>query len=155
MLNDGVKRAPSGRVAQLDRVSASVADTHPAAARFWTKVDKTDGCWIWTAGVTSAGYGSFGLETHPRVRMVSAHRLSWEWANGRPVPAGMVLMHACDNRRCVRPDHLSIGTVADNNRDMKEKGRSVKGRAWHGQQACSKCRQKGHNRVSCGREAKS
>lgn len=118
-------QTPAGRVAHLDRVSASETDAHPGETRYWSKVDKTDGCWNWTGAVTSAGYGSFAVITTPKPKMVSAHKVAWEWANG-PVPEGLVLMHSCDNRRCVRLDHLSVGSVNDNNRDMANKGRAAR-----------------------------
>jgi len=57
-------------------------------------------------------------------------------------------MHSCDNRRCVRPDHLSAGTVADNNRDMTQKGRGRPGRR-EGAQRCGSCCKLGHNRRTC------
>lgn len=60
---------------------------------------------------------------HPERSVVYAHRLAWELANGRAVPAGKVVMHACDNTRCVNPAHLSVGTQQDNIRDAVRKGR--------------------------------
>ena len=89
------------------------------ADRFWAKVQKTDGCWLWTgARKGSENYGFFYTEGKQRY----AHRVSWEMANG-PIPAGMLVCHRCDNPPCVRPDHLFIGTVLDNNRDAIGKGR--------------------------------
>lgn len=90
--------------------------------RFFAKVDKTgpDGCWNWTAGLLSSGYGKFSV----RNRAVGAHRVSWELANG-PIPKGMWVLHRCDNRMCVNPDHLFLGTSSDNIRDMDAKGRRV------------------------------
>lgn len=94
--------------------------------RFWSKVRKseeTDGCWLWTASLHTEGYGHFGL----RGRIVRAHRVSWEIANGVTVPDGMKLCHTCDNPPCVRPDHLFIGTDAENAKDKVRKGRSPRG----------------------------
>src|SRR5690242_10365359 len=100
-----------------------VADAGGATQqRFWKKVEKTEACWNWLGGVNSAGYGSFGLITTPRVKTVLSHRYAFELANG-PIPGGSVLLHSCDNRRCVNPAHLSAGSVADNNHDMVSKGR--------------------------------
>jgi hypothetical protein len=102
--------------------------------RFWSKVEKSteaNGCWIWKAAQfchTRYGrplsYGSFyvGSRQSPGRRMVYAHRISWELAKG-PIPAGLRVLHKCDNPTCVRPDHLFLGTQADNVRDMVEKRR--------------------------------
>lgn len=76
------------------------------------------GCWEWQGTMMQNGYG--------RVRYEGAewytHRLAWTLANG-PIPDGLLVMHACDNRRCVNVGHLSLGTVADNAADMVAKGR--------------------------------
>jgi hypothetical protein len=89
--------------------------------RFWAKVEKTDGCWVWTGGKFVRGYGSFrpGRRGDASVR---AHRFSWELTNG-PIPEGMIVCHRCDNPSCVRPDHLFLGTNQDNTTDARRKGR--------------------------------
>jgi hypothetical protein len=99
-------------------------------ARFWSKVDKSgpNGCWVWTRARYKSGYGAFGvgsrtLKTRKRLR---AHRLSYELAHG-PIPEGLCVLHHCDNRLCVNPSHLFLGTVVDNNIDMKRKGRHTYG----------------------------
>lgn len=87
--------------------------------RFWAKVEKTDGCWLWTAkSKDKDGYGLF----HAPRRMVRAHRLSWELAAGES-PGKALVCHRCDNPACVRPDHLFLGTARDNFRDCLAKGR--------------------------------
>jgi len=85
--------------------------------RFWSYVKKTDGCWEWQRAIWD-GYGIFGL----RRRTIRAHRFSWTITNGA-IPDGMLVCHRCDNRKCVRPDHLFLGTDKDNHRDCRGKGR--------------------------------
>jgi len=89
--------------------------------RFWPKVYKTLGCWIWNAGKTSRdlsrGYGIFWLNG----RKVLSHRVSWEIHNG-PIPKGMNVLHDCDNPPCVNPEHLWLGTHSDNIQDAADKG---------------------------------
>lgn len=92
------------------------------AARLWARVEKGDGCWNWTG--KAAAEDGYGLLQGPDRRLVRAHRLSWELANG-PIPAGQWVLHRCDNPRCVRPDHLFLGTVVENVADMMAKGRHV------------------------------
>lgn len=88
--------------------------------RFWEKVRKTDSCWLWTGTTNGVGYGKLQMGSHDSV---GAHRFSWELANRRKAPVGKVVMHSCDNRRCVNPAHLSLGTQGDNMADRDKKGR--------------------------------
>lgn len=85
--------------------------------RFWSYVAKSDGCWEWTGKIGKNGYGVF----FANVKAYPAHRKSWQMANG-PIPSGMHICHHCDNKKCVRPDHLFVGTHADNMRDAWAKG---------------------------------
>ena len=94
-----------------------------AEERFWVKVKKTDGCWLWTAGLFCDGYGQFTLSHR---KMVKAHRYSWEIHNGQ-IPKGKFVCHHCDVKNCVNPTHLFLGTPADNMRDKVEKGRQSRG----------------------------
>lgn len=89
--------------------------------RFWSKVNKTDGCWEWTASRDKAGYGYC---SPTRYGSKFAHRASWQIHNGT-IPDGLCVCHQCDNPSCVRPDHLFLGTVGENNADRNAKGRSV------------------------------
>jgi hypothetical protein len=88
--------------------------------RFWSHVDRTGDCWLWTSAKLPHGYGQFRLV--PGETMRKAHRLSYEWAHG-PIPEGMGVLHRCDNPSCVNPDHLFTGTQLDNMRDCRAKNR--------------------------------
>ncbi len=84
--------------------------------RFWRQVDKTPTCWLWTGGLTGAGYGGFGAERiaeTKRNRFVLAHRFAYELIIG-PIPDGLQLDHLCRVPRCVRPSHLEAVTPRTN-----------------------------------------
>lgn len=89
--------------------------------RFWSKVKKTDSCWLWTGALNGRGYGIFGV-THGN--NMTAHRFAWLMANGS-IPDGMDVCHHCDVRCCVNPIHMFVGTRSDNMRDCAEKGRTA------------------------------
>lgn len=98
----------------------------PYPVVFWERVQKTDGCWLWTGAQRKpqgkGGWGAYGHFCPKRGVRYFAHRFSWELHFG-PIPSGRMVCHECDNPTCVRPDHLFIGTQKDNMEDAKRKKR--------------------------------
>lgn len=124
-----------------------IFDTGEVSVAFWLDVDLNGPlvrpdlgeCWIWTGARMRYGYFQYGK------KLIGAHRVAWELRNG-PIPDGLYVLHRCDNPPCVRPDHLFLGTAADNTADMVAKGRY---RHSTGPHRCGLCREFGHQRVTC------
>lgn len=101
--------------------TTKIAWTENTKKRFWDKVDmslKDLGCWDWTAGLFSNGYGQFRKGN----LKLKAHRVAYMITFGS-IPSGKLVCHHCDNKRCVNPSHLFIGTHKDNAQDREKKGR--------------------------------
>jgi len=84
---------------------------------FWKKVEKSDkGCWLWHGKPNADGYGLYTRHG------LLAHRMAYILTHG-PIPGNLLVLHSCDVRHCVRPDHLRLGTHQDNMEDMRKRGR--------------------------------
>ena len=93
----------------------------PLEDRFFRNIEKTDSCWTWRGRIVGKGYGMIGLGGKG-AKQVLVHRLSYEIHKGL-IPDGLVIMHKCDNPRCVNPDHLEAGTQSQNIKDAFARGR--------------------------------
>ncbi len=122
--------------------SQGLSPTFPE--RFWKKVNQNGAvpahcpelgpCWVWTAAKYDNGYGEIG-KWKEKDSPLGAHIASWLLHCG-PIPSGMCVCHKCDNRLCVRPSHLRLGTDKDNSDDKMRKGRFVLGKRHHGEDHC-------------------
>lgn len=90
----------------------------PFEDRFWSMVNKTDTCWLWTGHTGKRRYGYIFKDG----KYLRSNRVSYEM-HFMPIPEGMVVCHTCDEPRCVNPEHLFLGSHTDNMRDMVRKGR--------------------------------
>lgn len=88
----------------------------PLAERIWSRVRQTETCWLWEGPVYRSGYGRIKVDG----KQTRAHRAVWLMLFG-PIPDGLHVLHSCDVKLCVRPDHLHLGTHQDNMRELNER----------------------------------
>lgn len=119
----------SAYVSQVQRRGAKYcsADCYHKAPKdqtttFWSRVVKTEKCWLWVGGCSENGYGAFYWQG----KQTGAHRVSYELTHGS-IASELLVLHKCDNPPCVNPDHLFLGTHQDNMTDKVLKGRHPKG----------------------------
>lgn len=108
-------------------------DRYELDERFWSKVDKSGDCWLWTAALNDKGYGSFWDKVNRR--QIPAHRASYEGHHARILGRGLCVDHICHTRNCVRPKHLREASNKQNSENRRSASRTsksgVRGVSWH------------------------
>jgi len=99
-------------------------------AKFWQRIQKPVGCWLYDGAKETNGYGYLQSPLPDGPRFITAHKLAWILTNG-PVPEGLHVLHKCDIRACCNPDHLYLGTDADNMADKVSRKRNYIGEDLH------------------------
>jgi hypothetical protein len=120
-------RKAKGEAKYCSKACESDARAANREASFWSRVEKTDGCWLWQGKPGTHGYGTISIRNTPHL----THRVSYEIAHGSGSADGFFVLHKCDNRLCVNPDHLFLGDHQANMDDMYAKNRAAVG-AKHG-----------------------
>ena len=109
------------------------------ASRFWSKVDRSGECWLWTGEKNNMGYGRFEFWHEGRRLRYFAHRLACV-LTGHPIPETRVARHSCDTPACIRPDHIIPGSQGDNIRDAVDRGRmNLTGLSAEYEKTCLEC----------------
>ena len=109
-------------------MEVKVSHERKVIERFYNKISFDD-CWIWNGAIRTSGYGAFNVQG----KNCYAHRISYEIHVGEIID-NLFVLHSCDNRKCVNPDHLFLGTHQDNMADMNKKGRHFS--PWSGKIHC-------------------
>jgi hypothetical protein len=109
---------------------------------FWSKVERSGDCWLWTGEKNSTGYGVYAVHRHGERERILAHRFSARLSGMELRSPDDVVLHECDTPLCVRPDHLRVGTQKENLRDALAKGRlNLAGLTSAHQHQCRRCEQ--------------